>query len=85
MIFNTHDLSLAHSVDLGIGASVVRVQWHSKINQIIAGCGDGNVNVLYDPMTSIRGAKLVLEKQVKVLNVDDMACSTGYFIYFFFF
>ncbi|ORX88421.1 WD40 repeat-like protein [Basidiobolus meristosporus CBS 931.73] len=52
-------------------SSVVRVLWHSRINQIITGSGDGTVSVFYDPNTSVRGAKLCVVKEPKARSVDD--------------
>ncbi|KAK9728598.1 hypothetical protein K7432_000946 [Basidiobolus ranarum] len=52
-------------------SSVVRVLWHSRINQIITGSGDGTVSVFYDPHASARGAKLCVVKEPKARAVDD--------------
>ncbi|KAJ1658695.1 hypothetical protein IWQ61_002103 [Dispira simplex] len=47
-------------------ASVVSILWHSRINQIVYGCGGtGTIRALYDPSTSVRGVKLVMDKQPK--------------------
>ena len=34
--------------------SVVSCMWHPKINQILAGCGNGKVKVFFDPQRSTR-------------------------------
>ncbi|CAG8613298.1 4681_t:CDS:10 [Paraglomus brasilianum] len=52
-------------------STVVRVLWHSKINQIITGSADGSVHVFYDPNTSVRGAKLCVSRTPKKRAVDD--------------
>src|SRR6185312_11486916 len=52
-------------------STVVRVLWHSKINQIITGSADGSVHVFYDPNTSVRGAKLCVSRAPKKRAVDD--------------
>ncbi|KAF6733215.1 WD repeat-containing protein 70 [Oryzias melastigma] len=43
-------------------ASVVRCLWHPKLNQIMAGTGNGLAKVYYDPVKSHRGAKLCVVK-----------------------
>jgi len=45
--------------------SVIRVAWHSAINQIVAACADGVMRVLYDPVKSTKGALLCVAKQAK--------------------
>lgn len=56
------DLSVQRRVPIAKGASVVRVQWHSRINQLFATCSNGAVYVLYSPRASIHGALLPLAK-----------------------
>ncbi|CAJ1070589.1 WD repeat-containing protein 70 [Xyrichtys novacula] len=57
-------------------ASVVRCLWHPKLNQIMAGTGNGLAKVYYDPVKSHRGAKLCVvksqrkEKQAETLTQD---------------
>ncbi|KAL4069376.1 WD40-repeat-containing domain protein [Scleroderma citrinum] len=52
----------------------VKVLWHSKINQILAGLANGAVSVLYSPETSINGAKLLLAKGApKRPTVEDLS------------
>ncbi len=51
---------------------VVRVLFHSKINQVVAGCASGDIHVLYSPVHSTRGAKLVVGRAPKVRHVDDL-------------
>ncbi|RHZ71872.1 hypothetical protein Glove_251g43 [Diversispora epigaea] len=52
-------------------SSVIRVLWHSRINQIMTGSADGSVHVFYDPNISVRGAKLCVVKEPKKRAVDD--------------
>ena len=61
--------------EMAIGEShVIRVLWHPKINQIMAGCGDGLVHIYYDPDKSINGAKLcVVRKKAKAKGVSYIA------------
>lgn len=43
-------------------SSVIRSQWHPRLNQIFVGCGDGVVKVFYDDKLSDKGAKLCASK-----------------------
>ncbi|KAI9320545.1 WD40-repeat-containing domain protein [Dichotomocladium elegans] len=52
-------------------ASVVRVLWNPRINQIITGSADGIVSVFYSPKYSVRGAKLCVVKEAKRQAIDD--------------
>ena len=53
--------------------SVVSCLWHIKLNQIIVGCGDGNIRVFFDPERST--------KWVDVYNVT--LCRVASFLYSF--
>ncbi|XP_064625112.1 WD repeat-containing protein 70-like [Lineus longissimus] len=54
-------------------SSVVRCLWHPKLNQMVLGCGDGNIKIYYDPDKSNRGAKLcVVKKRAKIKSVQAM-------------
>ncbi|KAF8845415.1 WD40 repeat-like protein [Paxillus ammoniavirescens] len=69
---NRTDLSVAKELDME--ATPVKVLWHSKINQIVAGLSNGTISVLYSPETSINGAKLLLAKGApKRPTVEDMS------------
>ncbi|CAG8488482.1 2266_t:CDS:10 [Acaulospora morrowiae] len=52
-------------------SSVIRVLWHSRINQVITGSADGSVHVFYDPNVSVRGAKLCVIREPKKRAIDD--------------
>jgi len=67
-------VTLGNSFYLPVGvtqASVVRVLWHPRINQIITGSADGNIGVYYSPTASARGAKLSVVREPKKRAVDD--------------
>ncbi|KIJ08587.1 hypothetical protein PAXINDRAFT_102525 [Paxillus involutus ATCC 200175] len=69
---NRTDLSVAKELDME--TTPVKVLWHSKINQIVAGLSNGTISVLYSPETSINGAKLLLAKGApKRPTVEDMS------------
>ncbi|PPQ90468.1 hypothetical protein CVT25_014986 [Psilocybe cyanescens] len=60
---------------LAVDATPVKVAWHSKINQIVTGLSNGQIVVLYSPVTSLNGAKLLLSKgpprKVTIEDVSD--------------
>lgn len=61
---------------LGIPGSVIAVQWHPRINQILVGSGDrksGQARVLYSPRLSQRGATLAVGRQPRPANPFDLA------------
>lgn len=45
-----------------IESSVVSCLWHTKLNQIVVGCGNGTTKVYFDPEKSNKGAKLCVGK-----------------------
>jgi WD repeat-containing protein 70 len=49
-------------MDSGAGVVPVTVYWHSKLNQIVVGCANGQVLVYYDRKLSTNGALLVARK-----------------------
>ncbi|EIW71757.1 hypothetical protein TREMEDRAFT_67947 [Tremella mesenterica DSM 1558] len=63
------DLAVQRKLPLGEG-SVVRVLWHSRINQIFASLSTGAVHVLYSPHSSIHGALLPLAKMPRTAPRD---------------
>jgi len=66
--------SLSVVKELDMDTTPVKVVWHSKINQIIAGLANGSISVLYSPETSLNGAKLLLSKGApKRPTVEDMS------------
>ncbi|KAJ7597274.1 hypothetical protein C8J56DRAFT_882775 [Mycena floridula] len=59
---------------LEMRATPVRVFWHSKINQIVTGLSNGEICVLYSPLTSLNGAKLLMNKgPPRKVTVEDMS------------
>ncbi|KAJ3828487.1 hypothetical protein F5880DRAFT_1608389 [Lentinula raphanica] len=59
---------------LEVGATPVKVFWHSKINQIVTGLSNGQICVLYSPQTSLNGAKLLLNKgPPRKVTIEDMS------------
>ncbi|KAF5382910.1 hypothetical protein D9757_006321 [Collybiopsis confluens] len=57
-----------------VGATPVKVLWHSKINQIVTGLSNGQICVLYSPQTSLNGAKLLLNKgPPRKITIEDVS------------
>ncbi|GLB36380.1 putative WD domain, G-beta repeat [Lyophyllum shimeji] len=67
--------SLETVKELEMDSTPVKVLWHSKINQIVTGLSNGQIRVLYSPMTSLNGAKLLFNKgpprKVTIEDVSD--------------
>eukprot|EP01135_Chromosphaera_perkinsii_P010825 Nk52_evm20s2241 gene=Nk52_evmTU20s2241 len=72
--FDAKDLSEVRSIDVTKG-SVVSCLWNRKLNQIMAGCADGQVKVYFDWEMSEYGALLCTKKAKKraepgAVNID---------------
>ncbi|KAF9094324.1 hypothetical protein BGX29_009539 [Mortierella sp. GBA35] len=70
IMMNSENLEVVRTVSVS-QSSVVRVLWHDKLNQIVAGNADGTARVFYDPEVSNKGAKLCATKSPKKRAVDD--------------
>ncbi|KAG0349606.1 hypothetical protein BG004_000012 [Podila humilis] len=70
IMMNSDSLEVVRTVSV-TQSSVVRVLWHEKLNQIIAGNADGSVRVYYDPSVSSKGALMCASKAPKKRAVDD--------------
>ena len=51
------------TINFDQGSSPVVVKWHAKLKQIFVGCSSGTVAILYDPISSKKGALLVSVNQ----------------------
>mmetsp|Transcript_33672 Transcript_33672/g.38993 ORF Transcript_33672/g.38993 Transcript_33672/m.38993 type:complete len:268 (-) Transcript_33672:106-909(-) len=47
------------------GASVMRVTWHKRLNQIFCGVSDGTIRIYYDPHLSTKGALLSTSRSAR--------------------
>ncbi|KZT74818.1 WD40 repeat-like protein [Daedalea quercina L-15889] len=66
--------SLESVKELEVDTTPVKVYWHSKINQIVTGLANGQIGVLYSPLTSVNGAKLPLSKgPPRKATIEDMS------------
>ncbi|KAG5517970.1 hypothetical protein PMAC_000425 [Pneumocystis sp. 'macacae'] len=70
VILKTHNLETVRELSIK-NSAVIRVLWHTKINQILTGTANAAIHVLYSPKSSIKGAKQVLTKAPKVRHIDD--------------
>lgn len=52
-------------------ASVVRVLWHERINQILTGSSDGSLHVLYDPRLSTKGITIAAARAPRKRQQED--------------
>lgn len=61
LFLSSEDLRIVRRVPIA-KASVIKVIWHSRINQLFCSLSNGQVYVLYSPQASIHGALLPLAK-----------------------
>lgn len=71
VFFDTKRLQVSEQVGLSEGSSVLKVQWHSKLNQIFAGGHDGVIRVLYDPEKSSKGVLMCVKKEARKASPYD--------------
>lgn len=64
-------LQVERRVSVCSGVGVVKVEWHPILNQIVAGCADGGIRVLYDPDLSRNGVLLSANKKSRKKTVVD--------------
>ena len=74
LMFDRNTFELRHEMEVG-PSHVVRIAWHPKLNQLMVGCGDGNVRILYNPDLSHNGAVLVAGKRKKRVKSADVVVS----------
>eukprot|EP00039_Didymoeca_costata_P006881 m.94257 g.94257 ORF g.94257 m.94257 type:complete len:642 (+) comp13435_c1_seq1:91-2016(+) len=60
-LLNADNLDTMHKIGVS-DKGIIRVMWHSRLNQILTSTTEGKVHVLYDPVKSSRGAKLCVQK-----------------------
>jgi hypothetical protein len=73
VFFDRLTLTKVAELDVANQASVVRCEWHPRLNEIVVGCADGSVKIYFDQKTSLRGVKLSLQKtQAKKKQVEMM-------------
>lgn len=73
VVFDSTTLEPLSDIEVGPSASVVKLVWHSRINQVFAGLSNGTIQALYNPRTSAGGVTLSLTKQIHRKAVDDIS------------
>eukprot|EP00921_Rhytidocystis_pertsovi_P018547 GHVQ01029339.1.p1 GENE.GHVQ01029339.1~~GHVQ01029339.1.p1 ORF type:complete len:633 (-),score=82.67 GHVQ01029339.1:340-2238(-) len=68
-IIDSSDMSLAKSLPFECG--VVRCEWPTEINQLLLGCTDGTVRMLYDRKASQKGALLFVGRAAAKQRLED--------------
>lgn len=53
----------------------IRVKWQPKINQILVGLSDGTCRIYYDPESSIRGAKICVNRPIRRIRQSEVVCN----------
>ncbi|KAG6832215.1 hypothetical protein H0H92_004180 [Tricholoma furcatifolium] len=72
MFLERNNLEVAKTLE--VDSTPVKVFWHSKINQIVTGLSNGQIVVLYSPLTSLNGAKLLANKgPPRKVTIEDMS------------
>lgn len=66
--------------DGGGGVGVVRSCWHDDINQVLFGCSDGTIRLLYDPLQSKKGALMCLGRKMKPKSQTDFTETIGHIL-----
>ncbi|KAK8729916.1 hypothetical protein OTU49_008387 [Cherax quadricarinatus] len=64
IMYNCNTWDIVKELEVG-PSHVVKIIWHPRLNQIMLGCGDGKVRLLYEPKVSHNGAILVAGKHNK--------------------
>ncbi|KAB7494275.1 Gastrulation defective protein 1-like protein [Armadillidium nasatum] len=72
--YDRNSFDLVKEIELE-NSHVVRVIWHPKLNQIMLGCGDGQIRIFYDPKESRNGAILVAGKRKKRVKQAEIIVS----------
>lgn len=51
--------------------SVISLVWHPELNQIMCGCSDKKVHILYNPEKSKKGVMYCVTKHPKKIHPED--------------
>ncbi|KAJ3228153.1 hypothetical protein HK099_006033 [Clydaea vesicula] len=77
VLLNSLNLEVIKEVKISLSASVIKVLWHPRINQIVTGISNGSCHVLYDPLVSVRGATICAAKKAKMAEFDHIDLQTN--------
>lgn len=72
--FNTKTFEKISEINV-TDSHVIKAVWHSKLNQLFIGCGNGVVKCYYDHKNSLRGAKLCIVKTHRKKQSVEVICS----------
>lgn len=64
IVIDRNTWNIVREIEVG-SSHVVRIIWHPRLNQVMVGCGDGKVRILYEPKISRNGAVLVAGQHKK--------------------
>jgi len=70
MFFDSQTLKHVKRIPVSTG-SIVSLIWHPEINQIICGCSDKLIHVLYNPKLSQKGVLFSVSKAPKLRRLED--------------
>ncbi|QIW98351.1 hypothetical protein AMS68_003869 [Peltaster fructicola] len=70
-ILNPATLRPEHVTPVTPGSALIVVEWHARLNQILTGSANAETHVLYNPETSMGGAKDVMSRAPKRRHLDD--------------
>ncbi|KAK7082175.1 WD repeat-containing protein 70 [Halocaridina rubra] len=73
-IFNRNPWQIHKELEVG-PSHIVRLIWHPRLNQLMIGCGDGKIRILYDKKLSRNGAVLVTGKHKKRVKQAEVVVS----------
>lgn len=69
VVLDRHTLKRVEEFD--VPNSAIRILWPAKLNQIFVGTGNGKVMAFYDPVRSLGGVKIAIEKGPRKVAVDS--------------
>jgi WD40 repeat protein len=71
IFYDKHTLQPVKRIGIA-NSSAISILWHPKINQLLVGCSDGKVRVLFDPEMSYHGALLSVVKAPRRADPFDL-------------
>lgn len=74
LFYDANTFELNHKIDIP-KSHVIKVLWHSKLNQIFVGTGNGVVKAYYDPKRSLRGVTLCMSKMHRRVKHAEIVSS----------
>uniref|UniRef100_A0AAR5Q082 WD repeat-containing protein 55 homolog n=1 Tax=Dendroctonus ponderosae TaxID=77166 RepID=A0AAR5Q082_DENPD len=72
--YDTATFNLLKTVPVS-ASHAIKINWHSKLNQIFVGTGDGNVKCFYDENRSLRGVTLCVVKTHRKAQHSEVVSS----------